>query len=254
MSPRLRAEYETVNGAPQLASTDDQFAFYWSVWRTLTSEEKSRMGSSGSLMSERSIAWNISRCQNGQAREKRETFWYWDPIRLDSRGEIIPIPEANRPNYLYLNLINLNSSRLWGAASSSPRGTKGSLTVDAIHRIYSNSLSFNPNEFYSLQNYLSESHPNHDEYQRYSPYYWPIFYDERAHKLHSLYKPNFWDGKEKPMTENVIRLKLSWDGCHSDKPITVKLQVPKGQNFPRGPQRPGRTESGDSSIEIEETL
>ncbi len=252
LSSLSHADYETVNGSPQFTQTKDQFGFYWSLWRNLSLKERQNIGKSGSLISQRNIKWNISECNSLKTHSDQESFWYWDPIRFDEEGKIIPIREATRKGYLYLNLLTLGSSRLWGAEPSSPKNSWGELEIEAIHHIYSEYLSVNPKEFLRFPEYVNRSHPLYETMNRYSPYRWPIYYDERAHKLHSLKEPSFWNAELPPITETVIKVKLLWNWCDNDSGLKFKVQVPKGQLFPPGPNRPGRSDSGDSSLQIEE--
>ena len=275
------ADYEMVNGAPQFSETEDQFSFYLSLWKNLSLKERSELGGSGHLISQRNIQWKISECETTKTYSDQENFWYRDAIHFDNNNEIIPIPEANRPGYLYLNLATLSSSRLWGLGRYvspkknnnesteefqirkdaaklewekhiSPKGSYGELIVEAIHRVYPSTLNISSKEFYTLQEYLPMTSTHYKVMNKYNPYQWPIYFDERAHKPHTINEPSFWNSKLGSISEKTIKAKLVFNWCDKTQGVKVKLQVPKGQVFLPGPNRPGRTDSGDSTLQIDE--
>jgi hypothetical protein len=87
---------------------------------------------------------------------------------------------------------------------------------------------------------------------KYSPRQWPVYFDERAHKPHSFTEPQTWHGAEEPVSNHRFRMRLDWNWCDLSKPVVAELFVPRGEMPPAGPNRPGRTDAGQSKIKVTE--
>lgn len=276
------ALYETVNALPQFADGEDHFLFYWAIWRGLSEQEKGVLGDAeGALISLRDIRWQVLDCQNGtELNQDGEKIWYWDAIKLNSQGLVSPIKEAPRNGYRYFNMLNVNSQHLRGAGpfkapkkqrgekmeewdkrrhraflewlkQSTAKNTKGSIGVEAEHRLFSKQILNSQDAWVHPQDYPKLTGDLLEKITRYSPSRWPIFFDERAHKPHLFSEPKSWQDPH-VISQNQFRMKLAWDWCEPNQPVKVEVFVPKGELPPPGPNRPGRTDSGKNHVKITE--
>ncbi len=279
--------YETVNIEPQFSTSPETFYFYWGVWRTLSPTERSALQTHGGhLYSHRKIHWRVIDCKTGVlSRDAGENFWFWDQVGLDSEGRLIPIREAQRPDYLYFSLLNLNAWNLRGTPpfvaprreagevsdhlyertkvtyeawkkSASPAGTRGTLVVKATHRLSDHRVTPKSSDFFSIDDYTQGKSNLSPELSAqldgYHPARWPIHYDERAHKPHHLREPELWRNTQSTISESKFAMKLEWDGCVDRAPITVTVRIPKNGMPAPGPNRPGRDDRGTHEIELTE--
>ncbi|MEY4631896.1 MAG: hypothetical protein RIQ81_2016 [Pseudomonadota bacterium] len=116
--------YETVNHRPQLSIDQNQFSFYWGLWRTVTPAEKAAIAAasgesddsaptttSGSLISRRIVAWTVNDCATSTLliRDQEELF-YLDQIEINAQGETAPLREAYRPGWRYFSMGTFDST------------------------------------------------------------------------------------------------------------------------------------------------
>lgn len=277
------AVYETVNSIPQFADDDTHFLFYWSVWRHLSNQERQTLGSRpGVLLSERDIQWTMIDCQTHETLNSTgEKVWYRDDIDYDSDGKVKPIIEAPRKDYRYLNMINLNSQHLRGAGpyvapkklreetleewdlrrhkaylewekKSWAKGTSGQIVVRAEHRLHAKQDISDDTAWINPQDYPKASGEILEWITKLSSRRWPIYFDERAHKPHQFKEPKSWQKVSKPISRHKFRMRLTWNWCATSEPVKVEVFFPKGEIPPPGPNRPGRTDSGQKPIKINE--
>jgi len=275
--------YETVNSVPQFADDEDHFLVYWAIWRQLSSDERTALGpSGGDILSERNLSWTVNDCKTGeQINKDGEDIWYLDQIEFDANGQMKPIKEAPRPGYRYFNMLNINSQHLRGGGPfNSPKklpgekmedwdarrhkaflewqekswakGTKGDIELLADHRMLaakeltSNDPWIKPEDYPKLTGSLL------DTITKYSPSRWPVFYDERAHKPHMFTVPKSWPQFDKLISRRQFRMRLHWDWCNVNAPVKAEIFVPRGEMPPAGPNRPGRSDSGQRAIQVNE--
>lgn len=275
--------YETVNSVPQFADDETHFLLYWSVWRHLSNQERQTLGNkSGVLLSERDISWTMVDCQTHEnLNSNGERVWYRDDIDFDSDGKVKPIKEATRKDYRYLNMINLNSQHLRGAGpyiapkklrgetleewdvrrhkayvewekKSGARGTSGQIILKAEHRLHAKQDISEDTAWLENQDYLKASGELLEWITKLSPKQWPIYYDERAHKPHQFKEPKSWQIGNKAISRHKFRMRMTWNWCVTSEPVKVELFFPKGELPPPGPNRPGRPDSGQKLIKINE--
>jgi hypothetical protein len=275
--------YETVNSVPQFADDETHFLLYWSVWRHLSKQERQTLGDKpGVLLSERDISWTMVDCNTHEnIHSNGEKVWYRDEIDYDAEGKVKPIKEATRKDYRYLNMINLNSQHLRGAGPyiapkkiqgetleewdvrrhkayldwekrSWAKGTRGQVLLKAEHRLYAKQQISEDSGWINPQDYPKATGELLDWITRLSPKRWPIYYDERAHKPHQFKEPKIWLGNNKAISRHQFRMRFTWNWCDTTKPVQVELFFPKGEIPPPGPNRPGRTDSGEKTIKINE--
>jgi len=274
--------YETVNSVPQFADGENHFLFYWAIWRSLSDSEKATLnGSEGVLLSQRNISWSVSDCQTGNlVHQDGERVWYLDELKYDSSGSVIPIKEAPRKGYRYFNMMNLNAQHLRGAGpfkgpkkqrgekmedwdkrrhtaflewqkKSSPRGMKGSIALEAEHRLFSKEALAEIDPWIHPQDYPKLTGVLLERITKYSPSGWPVNFDERAHKPHLFEEPRAWKNPQS-LSKNQFRMRLDWDWCNPEEPVKAEVFVPRGEMPPPGPNRPGRTDSGKKTIKVTE--
>jgi len=268
--------YETVNEIPQLAVDSDNFAFYWGVWRGMSdAEQKTLNGEPGVLISKRLIHWQTYDCKTRQRiHADQELFWYWDELRLNGAGALDPLPEAPRSGYRYFSLLSANglflkglppftnmptfpgerresyrqrnaeALKLW-RIKASPVGTYGDISTENWHRLWKESdVTHLRDQFYEFAEYTQLPEDVIKVLTRYNPKAWPIYYDERAHKPHTLKEIDLPDFGS--LTANKLRLRFRWNWCDTGKPVLASAEVAKGELPPPGPNRSGRPDrSGD---------
>ena len=275
--------YETVNSVPQFADDEDHFLVYWAVWRQISPQEKTALGAdTGSILSERDISWTVTDCQTGsQINKDVENIWYLDPITYDANGQVKPIKEAPRPGYRYFNMLNINSQHLRGAGpfdspkkrpgekiedwdarrhnaylewlhKSWAKGTKGDVVLFADHRLYRAQDLSNDDRWIKPEDYPTLTGPLLEKITKYSPGRWPVFFDERAHKAHMFSEPKSWQVQGKFISRHKFRMRLHWDWCDVNALVKAQLFVPRGEMPPAGPNRPGRSDSGQKPINVGE--
>lgn len=275
--------YETVNSLPQFADDDTHFLLYWSVWRRLSNQEKQALGNkAGALLSERDIRWTVVDCQtHSTLNSAGEQIWYLDDIDFNTEGKVKPIIEAPRIDYRYLNMINLNSQHLRGAGpfiapkklreetvdewnnrrhkaylewekKSWAKGTRGEVIMKAEHRLHTKESVLEDRSWVNPQDYPKATGEILDWITKLSSRRWPIYFDERAHKPHQFTEPKSWHSGNQAISHNKFRMRFSWNWCNAAEPVQVEIFFPRGEMPPPGPNRPGRTDSGQKSIKITE--
>ncbi|MFM8270397.1 MAG: hypothetical protein ACKN9V_09440 [Pseudomonadota bacterium] len=274
--------YETVNSVPQFAAGEDHFLFYWAIWRGIAEAEKAALnGGEGALLSMRDISWQMQDCSSGALiHSDKERVWYFDDLRFNPQGEIIPIKEANRLGYRYINMMNINSQHLRGAgpfkAPKKNRGEKmedwdkrrhaaflewlhkswaknsrGSIWLNAQHKLFSKQHLTEKDPWIEPRDYPKLSGNLLEMITKLSSSRWPIHFDERAHKPHLFEEPKSWTNPQ-VISKNQFRMRLDWNWCDPSQQVKVELFVPRGEMPPPGPNRPGRTDSGKNSIKVTE--
>jgi len=280
--------FEFVNQRPQFNVTEKFFALYIGIWRGFSDSEKSMIPSGAALLSKRDANWTVHKCaDNTIEHQDRDTHWAIDELALDENGQVIPIIEANRPDYRYFSLINLHglylrgtgdhrrSARLpdetWQAHSerlqkekedwwnrATPRGTKGAVDISLTMKLVAGTSSAIVDEqFIRFENYqtiAANSAEMKELFIRTAPSRWPVSYDERAHKPHTFSEPVVWNS---PLIETLntdeIRARLEWDWCNRDAEAPVaRVVFPRGKLPAPGPNRAGRTDHGPATIEVVE--
>jgi len=248
--PALGATYLTVNRKPQISLEADAFQFYWALWRTLTPAERAVLQPTGGghLYGLRQLVWRARGCEpKARWKENSETLWTWDEIRFQANGEIQPLREAPWSDHLYFVQANFNSRHA--------RGLWGELVIRSEHRVLPRDAAPLPLDFTTIDDYRP-GHPDYEEFMgRLHPIRWPVYYDERAHKPHSIHLPQAWERKKPaPLSVSVLEMRLIWDGCTEPGKMKVKALFPPGGLPAAGPNRFGRDEdSGRDSLFIEET-
>lgn len=276
------APYETVNSVPQFADGEDHFLLYWAIWRGLTEAEKTALnGGEGALLSMRDISWQMNDCSTGNAiHSDKERVWYLDDLRFNPQGELIPIKEAPRFGYRYFNMMNLNSQHLRGAGlfkgpkknrgekmedwdkrrhaaflewlhKSWAKNSRGSIWLNAEHKLYSKQNLVEKDAWIDPKDYPKLTGPLLEIITKLSPRQWPVNFDERAHKPHLFEEPKNWKNPN-VISQNRFRMRLDWNWCDPAQRVKVELFVPRGEMPPPGPNRPGRTDSGTSTIKLTE--
>jgi hypothetical protein len=247
--------FETVNYEPQLTTAGPtNFNVYWGVWRTLTAAEREvlRRERGSRLFSNRRISWRTVRCDDGSlVNADSEDVWYLDPIRFDAAGKIEPIPEARRPDYLYFSLINMNGMKLVGPKGITIKGLRGEIDLDARFFLFAGSQAPSAAGFLDLRAFEKSQDPlNQAFFAKAHPYRWPVFYDERAHKEHSLQPPTDFAAQEpRALSRDHLRMKLVWESCDGSS-IGMEGLVPGGVLPVGGPNRPGREDRGTGMLPI----
>lgn len=251
--------YSTVAGGPKLAVEAGQFSFYWALWREWKSPEEV-------LISKRTLTWEVKECVHGKRIfGNGETFWYLD------QG---PIREAYRENYLYLTLVNFNSLLAKGQGAfiaparlanesfqeytkrksnsyqawknmASVRNYTGTITIEANHRVYPKTSS---SGFILVSEYAFSTQPLYLLYFPFHPSQWPFFWDERAHKAHTIQVPPGWN--KKYLAETSFLGRLEWNWCEND--LKAELVIPKGGMPPEGPNRAGRMNTVSYPFQVRE--
>jgi hypothetical protein len=275
--------YETVNSFPQFADDDTHFLLYWSVWRHLSNQERQTLGvKPGVLLSERDLSWTVIDCQTQETiKSDGERIWYRDDLDYDAQGKVKPILEATRKDYRYLNMINLNSQHLRGAGpyiapkklrgesldewdnrrhkaylewekKSWAKGTSGQVIVKAEHRLHSKQDVSEDNGWINPQDYPKATGEVLEWITKLSSKRWPIYFDERAHKPHQFKEPKSWQTGDKAISNHKFRMRFNWNWCSTSEPVKVEIFFPKGEMPPPGPNRPGRSDSGEKPIKISE--
>lgn len=275
--------YETVNSVPQFADDEDHFLLYWAIWRQLSSDERVALGTSeGAILSQRNISWTVSDCQTDkQINKDGENIWYLDQLTFDANGQIKSIKEATRPGYRYFNMLNLNSQHLRGAGpfdspkklrgekmedwdkrrhkaflewldKSWAKGTKGEVVLLADHRLVVANKLISADAWIKPEDYPKLTGPLLETITKYSPSRWPVFFDERAHKPHMFSEPKSWQQADRSISSRKFRMRLKWDWCNVSAPVVAELFVPRGEMPPPGPNRAGRSDSGQKSIKVNE--
>lgn len=280
--------YETVNGGPQLSIDQNQFSFYWGLWRTLSPEEKSAIVAStaesgdpaGALVSRRTVAWNVYDCVTAaELVRNREELFYLDEVELNSRGEVVPLREAYRPGWRYFSMGTFDSTlartdlampvveqlpgerlRDWRnrkfeveqkwRSEQTRRGQRGEIHFQASHRLYAVRPSSVAGAFISFQDYRTDDTRFRDGiFARINPSRWPVYFDERAHKPHSFDEPGIWRSGTAVSTHDFQAV-LKWDWCDVSGKVKAVFETGQG-GLPRpGPNRPGRDDRGNADIEI----
>ena len=286
------SSWETVNSAPQLSVDEDQFYFYWGLWRKLTAGEKKAIQSqaesgvrpaSGSIISRRSIVWTVHDCATAALLSRdHEEFYFMDPLEFDAAGELLPLREAYRPGWRYFSMANFDSTlartdlsppvipRLTGERDrdwkervfeatqawrklQSRRGQRGEIRIQSSHRIFASAAAGLAGGFVSFLDYRAADTEFMDGlFARFNPARWPVFYDERAHKLHSVEEPPVWR-ESVAFSENEFTGVLNWNWCDKHSPVRAVFEMPDGTLPPPGPNRPGRTDRGNAIMEIKAT-
>ncbi len=247
--------FETVNYEPQLTvSGPDNFHVYWGVWRTLTAGEREelRRERGSRLFSNRTIAWKTFRCDDDSlVNADQENLWFVDPIHFGTGGRITPIPEARRPDYRYFSLINMNGMKLAGPKSTTIKGLRGEIELDARLFLFAGRHAPSDSQFHDLRTFEKSSNPVHQEFfKKTNPYRWPVFYDERAHKDHSLEAPaDFTTLEPLALSRDRLRMKIVWESCDG-RAIGIEGLVPEGIIPVGGPNRPGREDRGQGPLPI----
>jgi hypothetical protein len=276
--------YETVNVEPQFADNEDHFMVYWAIWRTLSPSERQAIGSepNGAIVSLRDIYWTVNDCtSNNRINMDGEKVWYFDELTFDQDGMIKPIKEAPRADHRYFSMLNLNSQHLRGSGpwegpkkergetmeqwdkrrhkaylewlhKSWVKGTRGQLYLNAEHRLYRAHQISQEDNWIQPKDYPHLTGEALQLVSKYSPRQWPVYFDERAHKPHSFTEPQTWHGAEEPVSNHRFRMRLDWNWCDLSKPVVAELFVPRGEMPPAGPNRPGRTDAGQSKIKVTE--
>jgi hypothetical protein len=247
--------FETVNYEPQLSTSGpNNFYVYWGVWRTLTDAEREvlRRERGSRIFSNRRISWKTVRCDDGSVvNADGEDVWYVDPIHFDSEGRIDPIPEAVRPDYRYFSLLNMNGMKLAGPTATTVKGLRGEVELDSRIFLFAGSQAPSESGFLELRDFQNSKDPlNQAFFGKTNPYRWPVYYDERAHKDHSLQAPrNFAVFESKALSKDQFRMKLVWESCDGSA-IGVEGLVPGGVIPVGGPNRPMRDDHGDGPLPI----
>ena len=279
-----QAPYETVNKLPQLSVYGNQFSFYWGIWRGLSSDEeqflKSSPGQQASIVSRRSVVWELNDCQSGSMLHRdHEEFWYLDELQLEN-DTLRPLREATRPGWRYFSMGSFDSTLARGAwgfpeitqrsgesnrefreryaverqawtQNQSRKGQRGKVMLQSEHKFLPVAPSTIRPSFVSFFDYRADDTNLLDGvYARYNPVWWPVFYDERAHKPHNIEVPAIWRETETSVKGRTFNARLVWNWCDGgDKPAATFEVVP-GDLPPPGPNRPGRTDSGNTSLPV----
>ena len=276
--------YETVNGKPQLSVDDNNFYFYWGLWRRLSYAELQQIaklpGQKASLVSRRLVKWTLTDCAtNSLIHENQEQFYFLDELQIEN-SELKPIIEAVRPGWRYFSMGSFNSqlaeedkgqphltqnpgesarqfrdrkkeALIEWQAKQSRRGQKGEVILEAEHKFFATDPATIKESFVLFQNYrLNDMIALNGQFASFNPSRWPIYYDERAHKPHSITVPRIWDTNEETSPKRVFQAKLVWNWCKDESKPSAQFEIDTTNLPPPGPNRPGRSESGDTDLPI----
>ncbi len=277
-----------VNGKPQFNITENFFALYVGVWRGFDFEEVEAVKKGAALISQRQVKWQVLKCDSDEvSHEDQELIWTFDELKLDEEGQVLPVFEAWRPGFRYFSLVNLHGLHLrgvgdfkrprrqphetseefskrievekahwWNAAS--PKATRGTVDIQLEMRLIEGSFDIElAQQFIRFEDYktIAEASPQMREiFVRTAPSRWPVSYDERAHKPHSFFEPDLWrNSSHQNLRSDVLKARLEWNWCQTEKPLVARILVPRGGVLPPGPNRSGRTDHGPATIEVVET-
>lgn len=195
---------------------------------------------------------------------------------------MIPVLEAPRADYRYFSMITLSSRYLRGLGAfakpsrhanesreqysarnakayaewlerASPRKSRGSVVIEATHFLLKEISAAQASSFYTIEDYASLPTLLSKKLARFAPDQWPIYYDERAHKPHSIDEPfQLHENEANIVTKNRFRMRMNWDWCDDSQGVRAEVMVGRGELPPAGPNRPGRSDSGSQDIEINE--
>lgn len=258
------APYETVNGLPQMSASDSQFSFYWGIWRGISPSEKALILASpqkqASLVSRRSVVWDIHDCATSALLHRNhEEFYFLDNLELEN-DKLRPLREAVRPGWRYFSMGTFNS--LFAREGSdirsqqdlkklqSRRGQRGQVMIQAEHKFFTVPPADLKSSFVSFFDYRADDARLLDGvFAPFNPYRWPVYYDERAHKPHSINEPEIWRtvGNNDPRTFNA---RLVWNWCENGEKPVAYFEVGPDDLPPPGPNRPGRTDSGTTELPL----
>lgn len=274
----IASDFSFVGSGPQLAHTDEQFSAYLGIWRPIRDGQFQAVGVGrpGSLLSKRDVAWTVQPCNGSASFQSSESLWYRDKLAFDESGDLIPIPEAGRKGYLYFSMMHFNSmhAKLLGRFSPPDRGagessaefavrrsaalrawrkdvaavgTSGEVRVVSTQRVYANSeeLLDEDQVFMTVDDYRREGAPFFSLMDFMRPERWPVVYDERAHKLHSVLEPKVW-ASHSAVDEKTISFTLKWNWCDASA-IRAELEVPRGQDIAPDVNRYGRSAGPQSN-------
>jgi hypothetical protein len=270
-SPALSQEvaFEHTAGGPRVMASDRSFSVYWALWRRVGAQERSIFRqSAGSLITQREIVWKALRCDGAILSADRERFWFQDRFLFEPSGELIPIPEATRPDHFYIVGLNINGQHLLLQRSfEKPKRTKGegrdeheSRIADAYAKYLADRslvgtkgqisirleqvAAFDADvvaDFLSISDMaLRTDLQSHVEKHRSTQ--WPVFHDERAHKPHTPSAPKI--RKTLPGSSACFHYVLEWNWCRDGEPPVFEFKRLSGPVPTPGPTRPGRGTSG----------
>jgi hypothetical protein len=278
------APYETVNKVPQLSVYGNQFSFYWGIWRGLSPEEEEFMrnspGQQASLVSRRSVVWELTDCASGALLHRdHEEFWYLDELQLENNA-LRPLREATRPGWRYFSMGSFDSTLARGAwgfpeltqrggesnrefreryaverqvwtQNQSRKGQRGKVMLQSEHKFFPVAPSTIRSSFVSFFDYRADDANLLDGvYARYNPAWWPVHYDERAHKPHNIETPAIWRETETSVRGRAFNARLLWNWCDSGEKPVATFEVVPGEMPPPGPNRPGRTDAGNTTLPV----
>ena len=278
------APYETVNGAPQLSVDGNQFSFYWGIWRGLSAAELLQMASlpeqQASVISRRAVLWDLHDCETSSLLHRNhEEFYYLDELQLDG-GILRPLREAARPGWRYFSMGTFNSRLAredWGVPSTiqqqgetnrefrerqqlatqtwldaqTRRGQRGQILIQSEHRFFPVAPSTIRSSFVSFFDYRADDVSLLDgAFSPFNPARWPIYYDERAHKPHSIDEPAIWRSKQATNAVREFNIRLTWNWCAGGEKPIAQFESGPDDLPPPGPNRPGRSDSGNTELQI----
>lgn len=278
------APYETVNGTPQLSVDGNQFSFYWGLWRGLSAAELQQIttlpGQQASLVSRRAVVWNLHDCESGaMLHRNHEEFYFLDELQLDA-GTLRPIREAVRPGWRYFSMGSFNSLLAredWGVpevvqrqgesnrefserhelarqawlAGQTRRGQRGQVMLQSEHKFFAVAPSSIRSSFVSFFDYRTDDlNQLGGAFAAFNPSRWPVYYDERAHKPHSIEAPEIWRANEKTITGRLFNVRLNWNWCNGAEKPVAEFEAGADDLPPPGPNRPGRTDSGNTPLPV----
>jgi hypothetical protein len=182
--------------------------------------------------------------------EGSEELWFLDELILDADGRLEPVAEASRSDYRYFSLLNLRGVKLAGAQGTSLRGMRGQVRLSSRFLLWALSDAPQDRGFLSLRQFReSPDLRNQRFFEQANPGRWPIFYDERAHKPHSLDAPvDLQERLSAALSEDHFEMTLDWSSCSGEQ-VQIEAGVPAEGIPPPGPNRPGRDDQGAEKIQ-----
>lgn len=276
--------YETVNIRPQFSVDNNQFYFYWGLWRRMSDVERRQMDTmprqQASLISKRSVAWTLYDCgTNELLHQNREDFYFLDELKIQD-GELKPVHEAFRPGWRYFSMGSFNSAlaredlgrpnltqnpgetnrefrdrkaafNIDWLSKQSRIGQKGEVILQAEHRFFAVNFDEVKKSFVVFEDYRQNDTVDlAGKFAPFNPSRWPVLYDERAHKPHSFKQPDIWNTSNVRGSTRQFGAKLIWNWCEAGDKPKAQFEIDAKDLPPPGPNRPGRTDAGNTELPI----
>ncbi len=131
------------------------------------------------------------------------------------------------------------------------RGQRGHVMLQSEHKFFGVAPSTIRPSFVSFFDYRADDINQLDgAFAAFNPSRWPVHYDERAHKPHSIEAPEIWRANEKKITGRQFNVRLNWNWCDGAEKPSAQFEAVPEDLPPPGPNRPGRTDSGNTPLPV----